>query len=841
MSALCAIGEPGVGMSKKKKEENVISSYNVRDYIDSTADGGYWYVVRDNIAYFVDITKKCLALLGYESLEELTSSGLALTDLIKPVEPDAAVEEEYYSFINEEKEAFNMKVIFINKNKSSTYGEIFIAKSLVFENQSEETIYRVMIHTYDVGEAVFRQSQQLIEKMSNGIAIVEPRDGMGKLIYGNEGFCNILGYSKGELLKLYGVNVFDTLYEHDVDVVKALYEEVLATDDVVKEVYRIFDRDNNLVWIKGEHKKTRVGSKNYIYISFSNVTEFVSVQREIEKTNERLTNFINNTPVGLIVLEKKLESKDDYIVSSINVPTIAKINELDLLTEHLGHKAIRADFNNMQMHVFMKCVDELDIPLVEGMVNQAESQGRSECKIKIRTSSKSLEDNIWINVKIIANNTKKDRIRIVACLEDITKQVLNEIELKRNQEKIINMTYRDGLTNVMNRKSYNEFITARKNNIVNNVGVAFIDINGLKLINDMYGHPKGDDMIKLVVSVIEHYFESDEIYRVSGDEFVIIKENVSQDKFYRNMDTIRQNLDNCEAAAAGYNWNKITMDLSHEIDKAETAMRVAKQNYYATHIEDDSRHRPEALNELTEDIKAGRYIMYLQPKAYTDSTKIVAAESLIRRYDREGNIEPPSEFVPRFEKERLIQLLDFYMLEETCKTIERWNAENRPNIKISVNMSRVTLAEPNYLDKILDITDKYNIDHSQIEFEITESTETMDRTKLSQIVNAVSKLGFGVSLDDMGTEYSSIMMLAIEGIDTVKIDRGFVLQMETKRGERLVKNLIRMCHDLGETCIAEGVEDDDTRMKLKNMGCDMYQGYLLAKPVPVDQFEKLIC
>ena len=133
-----------------------------------------------------------------------------------------------------------------------------------------------------------------------------------------------------------------------------------------------------------------------------------------------------------------------------------------------------------------------------------------------------------------------------------------------------------------------------------------------------------------------------------------------------------------------------------------------------------------------------------------------------------------------------------------------------------------------------------DVDPLLVEFEITESQETMDRKKLGEIILELAELGFGVSLDDLGTEYSSVMMLAMPGIDTVKIDRGFVLQMDTDSGKILVQHIIEMCHDLGEKCIAEGVEDDETREMLKDMGCDMYQGYLLAKPISIMDFEKML-
>ena len=126
----------------------------------------------------------------------------------------------------------------------------------------------------------------------------------------------------------------------------------------------------------------------------------------------------------------------------------------------------------------------------------------------------------------------------------------------------------------------------------------------------------------------------------------------------------------------------------------------------------------------------------------------------------------------------------------------------------------------------------------QLEFEITESTQAIDNMRLEKEISELKKLGFGVSLDDVGTEYSSIPMLTMDGIDTVKLDRSFIVEMKNPKVEKLIGYMVEISHDLGLKVIAEGVETDEERENLQQKQCDMYQGYLLSKPIPAAEFKE---
>ena len=292
-----------------------------------------------------------------------------------------------------------------------------------------------------------------------------------------------------------------------------------------------------------------------------------------------------------------------------------------------------------------------------------------------------------------------------------------------------------------------------------------------------------------------------------------------------------------DIASVGFSWSEEITNLVKAISKAEALMYVEKQRYYAYAKQIESKHNSKFMKDFLQELKEGQYQLYLQPKSNIKDSVIIAAEALVRKVESDGRIIFPDKFIPVFEQHKLIAKLDFYMLEQCCILLHKWKEEGRRPIKLSVNMSRITLAEYDFIEHMNDICKKYNTDPSMLEIEITESSQTMSQHRLIDEVAQIRQLGYGVSLDDMGSDYSSLKMMLIDGIDTVKLDRELIWKMDTPKGKILIHHVIDMAHALGLRCLAEGVENDKQRAALQEMGCDLYQGYMLSKPIPVGDFE----
>ncbi len=823
----------------KASSKDVIGIGNLADYLDVHSDGGYWYEQAEDGPHFIELSKKFLELIGYESLEEIEALGLKPGDIIEPEDEDTPVQNAM-DIVAKKAPSINVDVTINCKGGKAVMAEIFLTESQFYQPRFGGNVFKIEIHLLKKTEAIFRRAQSLLDQMDNGVMFFE-RKGPGDYvtIYGNEGYAALLHYPEGASARHFGVKSTDYLYEEDRAKVIEMIEDSVYTNEAVSGNYRVLDYYGDPVWVMASHKAVKILDETYIYISFMNINMLMEIHENLENENERIARTVNNIPVGVAVLS---EHKKGLLTRAMNDKLIDFINTMPAVKTAYRMTLKKEDFESIYLEDFCKVLDSRDVDAFKDAFVQARENRSHQSSAEFRVAQFTEEDITWILVKITAvPKENREGYNYFVVFQDITKERIAELELKINRDMLFEMTYHDGLTGLLNRKAYKEYIEEKRYNPANNAGVVFLDTNGLKEINDIQGHFAGDELLIKTAEILEKHFDSDLIYRISGDEFVVVSENTNRAYFENKIEAIHKDIsDNEDLAAVGSFFQEGKGDVEQMVKRAEKIMRVAKQNYYIANQNQESKHRPAILKSFIEDLENGRYEMYLQPKAKISDINIIGAEALVRKTDENGKIIAPIKFVPALEKERLVSKLDFFMLEEVCQLIDKWNKDGVRDIKISVNMSRVTLAEPDYIKQVFSITDKYDIRASQLEFEITESEETMDNHSLEDIVKDLKKAGFGVSLDDMGTEYSSLRMLPMEGIDTVKLDRSFVLQIDNKQGAILIKHVIEMCHDLGQICIAEGVEDHHTRKALEDMGCDMYQGYLLAKPIPVTEFEQLI-
>ena len=242
--------------------------------------------------------------------------------------------------------------------------------------------------------------------------------------------------------------------------------------------------------------------------------------------------------------------------------------------------------------------------------------------------------------------------------------------------------------------------------------------------------------------------------------------------------------------------------------------------------------------ELINSIKNNEFIIYLQPKFNTKTEKIVGAEALIRKQVN-GKLIMPDKFIPLYEETGIITILDMYVLEEVCKLQNKWKELNFPLLPISVNESRHHLKNKNHIQELSEIIEKYDADTNLIELEMTEATVVEDILLAKKAAEHVKELGFVVSMDDFGTGYSSFNILKDIEIDILKIDKAFFDNLEeNERARIIIETIVEMCKKLKITTVAEGIETKGQIKFLKDIKCDIVQGYYFSKPISVEEFEK---
>ena len=237
-------------------------------------------------------------------------------------------------------------------------------------------------------------------------------------------------------------------------------------------------------------------------------------------------------------------------------------------------------------------------------------------------------------------------------------------------------------------------------------------------------------------------------------------------------------------------------------------------------------------------LEHGEFVMYLQPKYSISTAGVVGAEALVRWIHPEKGMLPPAEFISVFEKNGFIIKLDEYIWEQACKAIRGWIDSGVQPVPISVNISRVHLTDEKFIDVLDRLIEKYDIPKNMIE---TEITETVENAGDSEVIKRLKERGYMLLMDDFGSGYSSLNMLKSTPFDVIKIDRDFFSEfMLSDRGKKIISHTISMSKDIGLDMVAEGVETKEQAEFLKNCGCDVAQGFYYSKPVPINDFERLV-
>lgn len=389
----------------------------------------------------------------------------------------------------------------------------------------------------------------------------------------------------------------------------------------------------------------------------------------------------------------------------------------------------------------------------------------------------------------------------------------------------------------------------------------YLNVEKFKVLNEQYGRLTCDDMLKHIQEGISANLSSDErIGRISADNFCILV-------LYSGAAALIDRLDDWYAEVAlrqkagGGVWLSPIMAFGvyvvtgdplpfpQMIDRAKLALRESANELRGRvrcAVYDDAVRRTlfreKQLEDMMQDALDNReFTVYLQPKYRAKTERIGGAEALVRWKSTSEGMIYPDEFISLFEKNGFITHLDLYVFEVVCRTIRSWLDAGLTPVKVSVNCSRVHLRNPNFLDCYLDICSRCNTPPEYIEIELTENLVFEDVAHLSDTIEAIHRAGFGCSMDDFGSGYSSLNLIQDIPVDTIKLDKVFFQKAArgADRTEAVVGSILNMTRSLNMEAVAEGVEERLQVEMLQRLGCDYIQGYYFAKPMPISEFETL--
>ncbi len=426
--------------------------------------------------------------------------------------------------------------------------------------------------------------------------------------------------------------------------------------------------------------------------------------------------------------------------------------------------------------------------------------------------------------------------------------------------KFAKEAFKDSLTGYSNFDGFNHKVQdVLANNKDSTYALYYINVKNFKLINEAFGHNIGDKTLKQISDIFNKYTREDEAFaRVISDTFVLFKRHKTRNGQIATFAAITDEIKRTCALIQ----DKYTIDFSVGlividddnrdlsvntlIDRVIIATRnnPDKPGTNYTFYEDDLRqeyiYQANLENNMYTALAKGEFIPYLQPKFDIITNRIIGSEALVRWMSPTNGFMVPDSFIPIFEKNGFIAEIDLYMLEEVCKTLRDYIMNNYPIYPCSVNLSRVTLNHPDLVSRIKLIVDEYRIPSEYIEFEITENVFVSDHETIAKTLNELKDMGFSISMDDFGSGYSSLILLKDLPIDVLKLDRHFLDADDANPNTyHIMKSIIDMSKSLNIKVVCEGVETTRQAQFLKDIGCEVGQGYLFAKPMPVKDFNDL--
>lgn len=432
-------------------------------------------------------------------------------------------------------------------------------------------------------------------------------------------------------------------------------------------------------------------------------------------------------------------------------------------------------------------------------------------------------------------------------------RINNLIQLRENAA-IINQFRYDRLTGLYSREFFFQKVRELLRDNPNEKYTVFaVNIENFKLLNDALGVQACDILLRQIAATIRlHVTESGLCGRYGADRFLYIKRRAdeisareqkinSMHKYYHD------NMNGMSIKWGVYEINDNSMPVDKMCDRALLAVSTITGLYNSNYAVYDDSLRDKLVREKTitdiaeQSLENGEFVPFYQPQYSLEDECLIGAEALVRWKHPQWGCVSPADFIPIFERNGFIGRLDRYIWEEACKQLRTWFNQGYKNMRLSVNISRVDVYQFNILEYLQGLMKKYELEPGCLHLEITESAYSENPGQLSKTINELREHGFIVEMDDFGSGYSSLNMLSHIRLDALKLDLKFISNETAKPFDvSILNDIVSMAHRLDLHVIAEGVETREQLRRLRAVGCDFVQGYFFAKPMPVENFNKLL-
>nr|WP_037199211.1 GGDEF and EAL domain-containing protein [Rhizobium lusitanum] len=461
---------------------------------------------------------------------------------------------------------------------------------------------------------------------------------------------------------------------------------------------------------------------------------------------------------------------------------------------------------------------------------------------------------------LTASKTEDDESGLVEFLAGIAQTVGIAIDRHRDIAHIAYLAEHDALTGLPNRTLLNRKVVAlleKASQAGKSLAVAFVDLDNFKLVNDSLGHAAGDELLKVVAQRISAQIKSSGIVsRIGGDEFIIVLEE-NQDPFHERLKAILEGIsepltiDGVEirvSCSIGVACSRKHGDTASELfANADMALYRVKESgrngiqLFTPAMGEEARSKLSRIEELRRAVERNEFVLHYQPQKNISSGQVIGVEALVRWQHPVEGLLLPGTFIPLAEETGLVVLIGDMVLREACRQARAWQDQGLPPLRIAVNVSARQFLENSLIDQVASALQAAGLDPQWLELELTESLIMRDVEGAIERMHALKELGVSIAIDDFGTGYSSLSTLRRFPLSRLKIDRSFIADIPEKAGDMAITSaIVSLGRTLELEVVAEGVETEEQAQFLEGAGCEMFQGFLFAKPLPASEVGNLI-
>ena len=718
---------------------------------------------------------------------------------------------------------------------------------IIFKDEIQEKKKEQFLETKS--EYALSEEEIALDQKMDYVTIVDPVN--RKILYMNESARNVLGLSLDMVQQM---NCYD-LFKYNCSTcgsceLHANHAEVLSDEDA--EGLRKYIPDGKFI-LQSVHTIWKGNAARYITFIDVNDPEHVEIcaeaMMESQETFSKCWSLILESNSGDTVYEKVLRVLTDYYDADC-AAIITKDGEVykELFEFHRNSAQGVAEGLRISLgqDILEKCevlLDEKDF-MRPRHINEkllqypelAEALDRKFVRNTMGTALRKFGDIIGIMMIINPRRNTTDYNMIsrigVFFSTDLIRKKLTDNKTYEEEHDVMTKLWSRGFFNTTWKIDYLPIFR-------DGLGVFSADIFRLKDINKQLGYNTGNDRIVEVAELFRKVFTGYSMFRYDDDQILAVCHNVDQKQFQKMVDYAKELIEKLDfEVSCGYSWKEEPL-VFDAISEAEEYQGIHRQYLEKEHAAAQKLAK-KIEKDVMKQIENGNFRMYLQPKVSISRKKTVGAEALIRLYHPEKGLISPAMFIPVLEQHNEVHLIDLFILRRTLQFQKAARDAGKEVVPISVNFSKNTLMYPKLMEFIQKQCDMYGKPDGLVRIEITETISNMDHMEVRNIASALHQMGFSISMDDFGTQYSNMAVLTQFEFDTVKIDRSMILNIvEDEKNKTILKHTVAMLTELGMETVIEGVETVEQVNVLAELGCDVVQGFFFGRPEPEEHFYEL--